>query len=99
MCKFLAGKNLQTIGGANLTGEWELPTEGFVGIIRNTDGYCLRANDKTDVHVVLENNDPERCHKWEITATDSVGFFSIKSLSYGKFLYARDSNNLLLEGI
>ena len=93
-----AGKNLQ-MGGANLTGEWQLPTEGFVGIIRNTDGYCLSANDKTDVHVVLENNDPGRCHQWERSHTDSLGFFTLKSLRYGKFLYARDSSNLLLEGM
>ena len=92
-----AGTKLKTIGGVYLTGDWQLPTVD--SIIRNTDGYCLSANDKTDVHVVLENNDPGRCHEWEITATDSIGFFSIKSLSYGKFLYARDSNNLLLEGI
>ena len=93
-----AGKNLQTIGGANLTGDWQLPTEGSIGIIRNMT-HCLSAIDKTDVHLVLENNDPGRCHKWERSHTDSVGFFALKSLSYEKFLYARDSSNLLLEGM
>ena len=99
------GKKLSNKLGVTLTGNWELPSIGTNGTIRNTDsgdnGY-LSTNGNIEAGSAVEEVDfdvNDGGQQWERSADDDSGYFTLKNPESKKFLYGHNTPNMLtIEG-
>ena len=73
-----------------MTGNWELPTVGTPGTIRNSDtagdnGY-LNINGNIEAGSAVEEVANDGGQKWERSANDDSGYFTLKNPNSGLFL-------------
>ena len=98
----LDGTALSNKAGITLTGTWILPDIGTNGPVQNTatDLY-LSTNGETAagsevVEEAVDEDDDDQ--KWERSAEDGSGFFTLKNPNSGLFLTKKKTANTLIIG-
>ena len=94
------GTTLSNKAGITLTGNWQIPSVGTPGTIRNTDtGEHLSVNANTDAgSVVVEEafDSSDVGQQWERSANDGSGFFDLKIPNSDSFLVMRNADKLTI---
>ena len=107
----LEGTTLSNRDFGTLTGNWQIPSVGTPGPITTADGMAyLRTNNKPAVGSSVEEEDVSYRYmgnslyydddqKWERSANDDSGFFSLKNPKSGFFLTMKAANKLTIGNV
>ena len=96
------GTVLSNEAGITHTHKWAIPSSGSTGTIQNTDtganGYLsVNANTAAGSQVVEEAKDDDDVgQKWERSADDDSGFFTLKNPHSGLFLTMKTVDTLTI---
>ena len=96
------GTTLSNRHGITLNGTWYIPDTGETETIKNNaTGKYLSTDDYNEagsavVEVSFDPNDDGG--KWERSANDDSGYFTLKNPKSGRFLYAQTPDRLTIEG-